>query len=187
MKFYILFFLFFFQASFGAFSQNNHRYMSGIQLLQSLEAIGIATQNCHPSIQNTGQYDFSALGTNNTVTGQPNSASPSIATINWIGNCVSLQFQQSQGLGYFLKRNANVDSSQWRSLSMDSKLELLKKLMTSILGPDELVEDFGLIQSPDKFRMQIVENADSAMGLADEGILKSIILTLILRDEFLSY
>ena len=187
------------------------RYLSGPEFQQRITDVGIKlnTQELCFHLSYSNRESLSSLGVNPPSLGKPLFPSPTAGTIQLISECLSKNFYlraneySEEDLKAFIsedffqklkfkepffndrKRQLNY---QWSKLPSEMKYFLIHDLVLLFLGPDEVIEDYGLVENAATFRQEICQQLESDKDIPNvEEALKKAILTLVLRDEFLSY
>lgn len=80
----------------------------------------------------------------------------------------------------------HLRSFSWKQLSIQEKVALINGLIFSILGPDEIISDFGFT-TKQRLANAYINRLDKTPEKTTFEVIKIISLNLILREEFLSY
>lgn len=193
----------------ASFFQGQLRYISGHEFSQRISDLGIKLingSNClDMNFQN--KINFQNLGANPPSLGKPLFASPTAGTVQVLSECVvknmslysyseeelgsfiSNEFQKAVHLAHpFFQTKKNQLMIKWSQVPSQEKYFLVAGLVEKILGTDPVIEDYGLIQSAESFRHEILNQLELlGSDLSLENVIQKIVVTLILRDEFLSY
>jgi hypothetical protein len=197
------------------FSQTTLRYISGYDFENKITSIFdsyfLTLPPLKPFYPPSGPYGIcfqsadsaaSQFGFNSAATGSPLMQAPNSATIQAVKMCIQSimdvigadpqglylkkiipepVFQKLSTTGYSFLLASNVTNQ-----FTDDEIKLLiSNLIEQILGTDEVILSYGLINSLDAYRSHLFSKVDKNKKL-DETILK-LITALILRDEFLMY
>ena len=162
------------------------------------------------------QANASLLGLNSTVTGSPVAPAPTQATVQWISSCVSKSVENFKFAGptnsveklktlvgpdvyaFLISKFPMVIVSddattiylhleqKWSEWPVDVRDKMIESTVSVLLGSDEVIADFGIIEGPAlraKLKEWINRNADKKAI----DILRFLSVNLAVRDEFLSY
>lgn len=77
-------------------------------------------------------------------------------------------------------------NSQWNQIDVAVQTQLIANTVSAILGSDEVINDFGLID-PNVLRAKLAEYANANPEIKVERVILFINMNLAVRDEFLSY
>ena len=190
------------QLSLASFSENQVRYFSGPELQWYLYQLGIRNdqQECLLLRDSSGR----ALGVNSSATGNPSSGGPTISTVGVISLCVDKHFERISTLsgqietqGILLGESNVKELNQkyqnywytmtWSQLDKNLKNQIIDHLVLHILGPDSVIEDYQLVKSAKEFKDDLKSKVSEIESKTVTQVLARITLSLILRDESLSY
>lgn len=191
----LVFILFWSSLSLASFEENSRRYLSVLEVKNTLGFYLPSVTNC-----NFEQGGGSALGMNSPLTGTPVSPSPTQATINWIVSCASSGLQylpsaQGESSFYLLvgpeakaifQKEGHTPAlfRKWSTLEKSLQKSIIRNMTELLLGSDHVINDFDLI-APDVLRERLFQGASKSSTVQDA--LSLIFINLALRDEFLSY
>lgn len=196
----------------ASFEETSRRYLTGHEIIQSLQAILPLPQNCLDiNINNQ-----SPLGVNSPLTGSPISPAPTQATIQWILKCVGssmanfgyphekiyqeqLKILVGEKLYQFLITPPPYMGSsdeklmiafniqkKWSELSPDIQQAAVRHVVQVFLGNDDMIRDFGL-SDPEDLRLKLLQWPQKVPDAKILEIIKFLSVNLAVRDEFLSY
>lgn len=178
-------------SSFASFDENERRYMTGEEIVWTVDQFfqfNSTDGTCNGiDSANYATPNASKLGLSSPVTGQPVSASPTQATVQWITGCVSKALN-TNNIYYIcndmerlkhligeaslknifqptaaLSGNSPVYictgalSVNWSTLTDAQKQTLVHDVVLNMLGPDSVIVDFGFIKNPDDFRKKLLD------------------------------
>ncbi|MFN9067184.1 MAG: hypothetical protein ACK5V3_08140 [Bdellovibrionales bacterium] len=194
--------LIFSQLAWASFTENQVRYFSGAELQWYLYNLGIRTDlsKCHNLEDNVS----SSLGVNNPATGSPSSGGPTISTVGIIAECVNRHFATMESLLHILPEtqsllmgSGNIKElrerynywyqMRWSLVDVQLQKKIVDHLILHILGPDSVIEDYQLAPSAEALRAEMYKKIKLIENQSAVQVLTQITLSLILRDESLSY
>lgn len=203
----------------ASFDENQRRYMTGEEIIWSLQQFlpTSGQPNCtgiDNPITNSAADGASKLGLDSPITGEPVSASPNQATVEWITSCVQQAMTDKNGLCADQKQllhllgpagfdritvsasgdhlspvyycQYNMDQL-WSTWSLAEKQALIRGMVLNFLGPDSVIMDFGLIKNVDDFRKILLDKLDAKSDRTVASVITFLAMNLSIRDEFLSY
>jgi hypothetical protein len=196
MKTLILFAMLLGTTAQAAFSDTNTRYLSGHEVVAKLVRLFPGSQMARQASNEGPPCSLdktSTAGENDPITGKSIYMEPGPAFLKWYTSCIE-EASRNEFYGndptilkfHLGALTANFTFATPASRLNDSQLkELIEYTMIRILGPDEVVMEYGYIDDCDKFREELGTriNRNSSVG----ELLKSLEFELITRDEFLSY
>ena len=182
----------------ASFEENSRRYLSGPELIDAMATVigpSIA-QECNSVTKATA----SLLGVNQARNGEPVAGTPTQALVIWVSKCVqaqaksnsSLLISNSVGMRFRAEKPAVFatpfyESILWNAWSTEVKKTFIRSMVENILGPDEVILDYGFIDNVDAFRAQLLANITETPSTTILEVATQLVTNLILRDEFLSY
>ena len=195
----------------ASFEETSRRYLTGHEIILSLQTILPLPQHCLDINTN----NRSLLGVNSPLTGNPISPAPTQATIQWILKCVGssmatlsypyeknyqeqLKILVGEKLYQFLitppPYTAGSDEQmiafkiqkKWSELSPDIQQATVRHVVQVFLGNDDMIRDFGLID-PEVLRLKLLQWPQKVPDAKILDIIKFLTVNLAVRDEFLSY
>ncbi|QDK45667.1 hypothetical protein DOM22_11170 [Bdellovibrio sp. ZAP7] len=183
----------------AAFDLTNTRYLSGTEVVERLNLLFPHAKKYATDNGNLLCYiratDQSASGISNPATGRSIYLEPGTAFFTWYKKCVDTylyyEFQKitpevsKNQLGPLYNAAIELDNARVTIFSDAELMTLLNYQMARILGPDEVILEFGYITDLNQFRQELLKKAKSYGDL--KYFLQIIELELISRDEFLSY
>lgn len=190
----------------SAFEENGRRYLSSVDIFAAIQFVfGYTGPNkCQQDVF-YGRDPLTGLGQNNVVTGEPVSPAPSQGTVQMISTCLDRMWEvlrekypaRDQLEAFVLAVPPEQASSilnntesyliRWNSLSLEVRQLIVRNHVFNILGSDERILDYGLIQEPEQFRAMLVKRLSRDPNLTVRDAVVLLVRTLILRDEFLSF
>ncbi|QLY23887.1 hypothetical protein [Bdellovibrio sp. KM01] len=182
----------------AAFDQTNTRYLSGTEVVERLNllfpaAVKYASANNNPMCA-IGSIDQSAAGINTPATGRSIYLEPGTAFFNWYKKCsdtyVYFEFstvtQETAKLHLGPLYSPLIDlNGNTNVFTPDQLMELITYTMARMLGPDEVILEYGYIKDCNLFRQELLNKVKYFSQLKD--FLQTVERELISRDEFLSY
>lgn len=194
----------------AAFEENGRRYLSGPEVLWSLQTL-FGYQGKSRCLLDS-EATLLDLGASHPVSGQPSSPTPSQAAIDRIASCLKTLMDtigqqeplRSQGqINSFLtglskdemtrhqlnSESASLQATPWKALPSSVQKAIIEKQVQRVLGSDDRIKDYNLIQNPEDLRQHLFHylNQNSQDGKNLRQTLYTLLLGLVLRDEFLSY
>jgi hypothetical protein len=189
------------QLSWASFSENQVRYFSGPELQWYLYNLGLRYD--HSPCLNLQDNEVSALGVNSPATGNPSSGGPTISTVGVIAACVDKHFERLPSLheqpevqalllgashiAELKERYNHWYSMTWSRVEPQLQKKIVDHLIFHILGPDAVLEDYRQVKSAQEFKQEIYQKVKTIENQSSVNVLAQITLSLILRDESLSY
>jgi hypothetical protein len=196
----------------AAFEENARRYLTAQEVIQTLQVYF----DLFPECLSVTNVNSSLLGLNSPVTGNPIAPSPTQSTVQWVATCVSSatskfssltfpaaheklkilvgpevitalkepvpglpQFGEDHVFSYRISR-------PWTELPADLRKKLVANMVLVMLGSDNVINDFGLID-PNLLRAKLEAYANDKPSITVIDMIKFISVNLSVRDEFLSY
>ena len=190
------------QISMASFSENQVRYFSGPELQWYLFQLGIITDQ-NACLDFSGSH-ASSFGVNSASTGGPSSQSPTVSTVGAIAFCIKSYFSgirgqqipadiQGQLLSPLLVAELNQKYSSdwhaklWSELDPGLQQRLVERFIRHILGPDAVIEDYKLVVSAAEFKNEVKKEVELMKSQKVLEVLEQLTLSLVLRDESLSF
>ncbi len=153
---------------------------------------------------NLQDNEASALGVSSPATGNPSSGGPTISTVGVIANCVDKYFERFSGWhgktelqGQLIgevhvkelnqKYNTSWYSMTWSQVDVNLRQRIVDHLIFHILGPDVVIEDYQQVNSALEFKKELNEKIKTIENQSVMKVLAQLTLSLVLRDESLSY
>jgi hypothetical protein len=195
----------------ASFSQGQKRYISGHEFLQRITDIGVKFQNYSNCLELSYRNvdNILSLGANLPSIGRPLFTSPTAGTVQVLSECVIANMSFNSAIYTADDLNAFISDDfqrivhaafpkmklkkeqlylNWSVIPSQAKYFLVADLVEKIMGTDAVIEDYGLVESAESFRHEILNQLNlHNSNLNVEKILQKIVVTLVLRDEFLSY
>ncbi len=199
MKNILVILLVFSSSAHAAFDQTNTRYLSGTEVVEKLnlafpDALAYATKN-NSSLCTISSTDQSAAGFNTPATGRSIYLEPGTAFYSWYQKCtnayVYYEFTNltpeliKKHLGPLYKPEIDLDNTNLRSFSDGELMSLINYHMLRLLGPDEVIQEYGYIKDLEAYRQELLQKGKTTWAL--KPFLQIIERELVGRDEFLSY
>lgn len=190
------------QISMASFSENQVRYFSGPELQWYLFQLGIVTDQ-NACLDFSGSH-ASSFGVNNASTGGPSSQSPTVSTVGAIAFCIKNYFSRIQGQqipadiqGILFsthliavlnqKYSSYWHTKLWSELDPVLQQKLIEHFIFHILGPDAVIDDYKLVVSAAELKNDIKKEVELMKSQKVFEVLEQLTLSLVLRDESLSF
>lgn len=195
------------QFAHAGFEESSRRYMSGPQILNTLQEMFPKISFTTPC-QKLSDENRLVIGDNIPRLGSPASDVPTQAFVIWYSNCISEGIRSSvvsdsatnefvaRYIGPELSKEINMANGflwtklEYLTVSKVSDLALASMIQLQVfyfLGSDDVIADFGLIEDPKEFRMNLLKSIRKNPEMTLYDMISMTIVTLSLRDEFLSY
>lgn len=194
--------------SIAAFEENHRRYLSSSDVFRSIQSIfGYEGRTLCLDYEYASAH--LSLGDNNVATGEPAISNPNSATVGQVTKCFSLLFSRVGNTEPLVKRDQISNflmgfstlspkseqtallnpATSWREIPAEQRKLIIQRLTYRVLGSDERIKDFAIVQDPNEIRDQLFDSLETeAHGKSNlTQAVSVILLSLILRDEFLSY
>jgi hypothetical protein len=197
----------------AAFDQASLRYISGHEIFEKLNAVFPIWKYSNSSMCSVTDENTSAIGFSSPVTGRSIYMTPGIAFVYWYQKCLeevvatvttngysSMQMGfgeqnirlllgplQNKVLTKYAGKFQDVIYSQMNDFTDDEMMTIVKYNMERILGPDEVILDYGNLTQKDidNFRAEILKEAKASYYFS--SFFRVVLIKLLMRDEFLSY
>ncbi|MNL02395.1 hypothetical protein D3C87_1229020 [compost metagenome] len=193
----------------ASFDENARRYLSAQEIIQAMQVHFDVVDDC----AKVNEVNAPLLGVNSAVTGSAIAPAPTQSTVQFVAGCVSkaldritskpqypqafaklkillgeeLVSELSKNLTPFLDDNLALRLAYpWENLSTETREKIIARIVFVMLGSDDLINDFGLID-PTVLRAKLAAWAQGKPQLKTQDVIKFISVNLAVRDEFLSY
>lgn len=188
----------------ASFAQRQVRYMAPLDLIQTLKQTFIDSPSIPQDCAELTDTNRSLIGDSSAATGSPIFSEPGSSFVRWYMKCSSqyidlesreVSDQDVPATEKFLgptlaakyrQPGPPVLRAKFSSLTAVERLAVAREAVERLIGPSEIVADFGFYKSNDDLAQKIV----SDVMVNDPEVLKAveeILLAVAIRDEFLSY
>lgn len=183
----------------GSFASRQIRYMTPFDLIQLLRVtfpVPDLTQVDGDCTKLTDE-NRGLIGDNSPLTGTPIFDEPSSGFVRWYAGCLNSYLEQyasqtsndpkifyGETLGAMIN-SATVPSSVFLDLPADLQKRIVLEIVEKMVGPDEVIADFGYFTGADALADHVLQSLDAKMSVK-EAVTRIYFLVGI-RDEFLSY
>ncbi len=182
-----------------AFEQKQVRYMTPFDLMQTLRqsfgtyALGLIPHDC----TTLTDANRGLLGDSSAATGSPVFSEPSSNFVRWYVGCLgaytkalSMSFTDKQLQSLFwgptLTAHPDWQSKLFTDLAEADRVQIVKEQIERMIGPSDVVSDFGYFASSDALATKIATDVATYNESMDDSM-KRILQAIALRDEFMSY
>ncbi|MBO9668582.1 MAG: hypothetical protein J7501_17420 [Bdellovibrio sp.] len=180
--------------AFAAFQATNTRYLSGAEIVDKVFRTLPADPSQEKNYCQLLNQDRSAAGISDPLTGNSIYQEPSSTFYIWYDNCLKdalsadlYGMASSEVRKRHLGPLASSNYDLWSKVTEQDLKTLIAYQMTRILGPDEVILDYGYISDCDQFREELLK---AVLAKGDFSVMPALFLIeteLMKRDEFLSY
>lgn len=207
---FLFLFLFFASVSQAAFEQTSQRYLSGkdyfLVFKSHFQVVKDGQFSQEKSCMKFTDSTEGLLGFSSPALGRPSSPKPTPAFVTWYSRCtmaiVKAEFAQikannfsSKLLSKFTPKalissppKAGFEKTPWNALSPKLQDSVLSHLINEFIGPEEILQDLGWSDSPERYAESIRKSVESkSENLTLWEALQGITITLMLREEFIRY
>lgn len=187
----------------ASFAQRQVRYMTPFDLMETLkvsfgEAAGHIDQGCvEINDDNRG-----LLGDSVAATGSPIFSEPGSSFVRWYFKCETAYIAQlaaSVGANVagrdemlygptllaLVKRDPLFLNQKFSRLPRYQRLAIARDAIERLIGPSEIIADFGFFKSSDELAQKVADDVDPNVTVQEA--IKAILASVAIRDEFLSY
>lgn len=192
----------------GSFEETARRYMSGPEIMLSLAEYIPMAKNVDEKCNKLQQSNHTASGSNSPASGEPVSPTVNEATVQWISACIKsilinpTNFDEKNPpdrylgeVGFQILQEKYKPVAPlyggfyglWSTWTPPEQTALIQSMVKSVLGPDEVIKDFGFAKDSNEIVQKIKVITDKMQDKAVHQVAHIIFLNLVLRDEFLSY
>lgn len=184
----------------ASFANRQVRYMMPFDLMQTLAQVfgenakKAASHDC-TTLTETNR---SLLGDSSAATGSPVFSEPSSNFVRWYMGCLidlSGQLRASalkdesdaqRFWGTYLYAHKSSQLEPFVTLAQNDRLQIIEEKIAQLIGPTEIIADFGYFSSTAELAKKIeADVASRGMNAGDS--MQLILQSIAIRDEFMSY
>lgn len=178
-----------------SFAPKQRRYYATDELIKMLQRTfsGISFESIIPDCRELTEANRAVLGDIMPQTGSPIFSAPSSSFVRWYVKCLNEYIERSPVPAEIYGptvaneiRNGHYSSaSPYASLPAPLRLAMAQEQIERLIGPSEVIADFGYFANSAALAQSILRLVPEAMSLQQAA--SRILILVATRDEFLSY